>query len=68
VAVTQPDPARRNAMLADWDRAPGARAANPREEHLMPLHLAAGAAGMDIGRKTLEDHVLGMVESAFQFG
>lgn len=67
-AVTQGDPVRRDAMLATWDQAPGAREANPREEHLIPLHVVAGAAGEDRGTKTLEDHVMGAVESAFRFG
>jgi aromatic ring-opening dioxygenase catalytic subunit (LigB family) len=67
-AVTLDDPARRNAMLANWMQAPGARDANPREEHLIPLHVVAGAAGTDRGIKTLEDHVMGAVESAFRFG
>lgn len=67
-AVTQDDPARRDAMLAAWSEAPGARAANPREEHLIPLHVVAGAAGADRGVKTLEDNVMGAVESAFRFG
>lgn len=55
-------------MLAAWDQAPGAREANPREEHLIPLHVVAGAAGADRGVKTLEDQVMGAVESAFRFG
>lgn len=67
-AVTHEDPAVRHAMLAEWDQAPGARDANPREEHLIPLHVVAGAALADRGEKTLEDHVLGAVESAFRFG
>jgi aromatic ring-opening dioxygenase catalytic subunit (LigB family) len=67
-AVTCPDPTERNRMLAQWDTAPGARDANPREEHLIPLLVSAGAAGADIGVKTLEDRVMGAVESAFQFG
>ena len=33
-----------------------------------PLHVVAGAALADKGVKTLEDHVLGAVESAFTFG
>lgn len=66
--MTQHDPARRDAMLAAWDQAPGAREANPREEHLIPLHVVAGAAGADRGVKTLEDQVMGAVESAFRFG
>jgi len=55
-------------MLPAWDKAPGAREANPREEHLIPLHVVAGATGNDRGVKSLEDHVMGAVESAFTFG
>jgi 4,5-DOPA dioxygenase extradiol len=38
---TQPERERR---LADWDSAPEARYAHPREEHLLPLHVCAGMA------------------------
>lgn len=37
------DPARRRA-LREWERAPAARVAHAREEHLIPLMVAAGAA------------------------
>ncbi|MFQ5439490.1 MAG: dioxygenase, partial [Paracoccaceae bacterium] len=67
-AATNTDADERNRMLAAWDQAPGARDANPREEHLIPLHVVAGAALTDQGVKTLEDHVMGAVESAFRFG
>lgn len=67
-AVTQNDPVERDQMLANWSEAPKARDANPREEHLIPLHVIAGAANSDLGIKTLEDHVMGVVESAFTFG
>ena len=67
-AVTRRNPDERNKMLAAWEEAPGAREANPREEHLLPLHVAAGAALSDCGVKTLEDQVMGAVESAFTFG
>jgi len=67
-AITRKDPQERNALLAEWEQAPGAREANPREEHLVPLHVVAGAATNDRGVKTLEDHVMGAVESAFRFG
>ena len=67
-AVTRPDAAERDQMLAQWGAAPGARDANPREEHLIPLHVVAGAGLDDKGLKTLEDNVLGAVESAFTFG
>jgi aromatic ring-opening dioxygenase catalytic subunit (LigB family) len=65
--ATHPDPAERNRRLAEWSRAPGARAAAPREEHLIPLMVAAGAAGSDRGTKVFEGRVMGAVQSAFRF-
>lgn len=59
--------ARREQRLLDWADAPGGRAAHPREEHLLPLHVVAGAAGEDPGRKVFEDRVLGSVQSAYLF-
>jgi len=67
-AITRTDPEQRSQLLANWVVAPGARDANPREEHLIPLHVVAGAAESDQGRKILEDHILGAIESAFAFG
>jgi aromatic ring-opening dioxygenase catalytic subunit (LigB family) len=58
----------RVAGLIQWDKAPAGRDAHPREEHLLPLHVAVGAAGNDPGRRMLKDVVMGAVESAFQFG
>jgi len=66
--LTQVAPENRIKELAAWDKAPAARDAHPREEHLLPLHVAVGAAGRDPGRKTLTDVVMGAVESAFRFG
>ncbi len=66
--VTRADTDARDRLLSTWDQAPGARESNPREEHLVPLHVVAGAAGSDRGQKTLEDHVMGAIESAFRFG
>ncbi len=66
--LTNPDTVQRNAQLMSWTNAPSARLSHPREEHLIPIHVVAGAAGADVGKKTLEDTVLGAVESAFQFG
>jgi aromatic ring-opening dioxygenase catalytic subunit (LigB family) len=37
----------RTATLASWETAPSARIAHPREEHLLPLMVAAGAAERD---------------------
>ncbi len=61
-------PEKRNAMLSDWANAPSARIAHPREEHLIPLMVAAGAAGEDLGVKVFSDRVIGGTVSAFQFG
>jgi aromatic ring-opening dioxygenase catalytic subunit (LigB family) len=43
VVVNGP-PADRLDQLRQWDKAPSARRAHPREDHLMPLLVAAGAA------------------------
>jgi len=66
--LTSATPNERIAGLTQWDKAPAARDAHPREEHLLPLHVAVGAAGNDSGRRMLKDVVMGAVESAFQFG
>lgn len=42
-------PEEREEFLLSWSRAPMARAAHPREEHLLPLMVVAGAAGDDAG-------------------
>jgi aromatic ring-opening dioxygenase catalytic subunit (LigB family) len=62
------DPDRREAALCDWARAPGARACHPREEHLLPLMVAAGAARSEPGARTYADHIRGKAVSGFQFG
>ena len=58
----------RNAALSRWEHAPGARFAHPREEHLLPLMVAAGAAHEDPGMRVFGDEVMGARVSAFQFG
>jgi len=65
--VAQPS-TEREQRLADWAQAPGGRASHPREEHLLPLHVVAGAAGEQAGRQAFEDRVLGSMQSAFIFG
>jgi aromatic ring-opening dioxygenase catalytic subunit (LigB family) len=58
----------RAQRLIGWAQAPGGRASHPEEEHLIPLHVVAGAAGEDVGRRTFHDQVLGSAQSAFMFG
>lgn len=67
-AVTASSADARNAALIAWEAAPAARASHPREEHLLPLMVAAGAAGGDVGTKVFEDQVLGATVSGFRFG
>ena len=42
--MLQTPPAQRSQRLIDWEAAPAARMAHPREEHLLPLMVAVGAA------------------------
>ena len=66
--VSAPNQAARSAKLCEWVRAPSARDAHPREEHLLPLMVAAGAAGEDLGRQVFSDRIMGAKISAYRFG
>lgn len=66
--VCASDPDVRNAGLVAWTGAPAARACHPREDHLLPLMVAAGAAGRDVGRRTFADAIGGKAISCFAFG
>jgi len=67
-AISESDPARRNALLVDWQNAPGARLAHPREDHLMPLMVTAGAAGADTGHRLFLDEVASVAMASYEFG
>lgn len=58
----------RDAELANWEAAPQARLAHPREEHLLPLMVCAGAAGADQARIPYNGSVMGARLSAYHFG
>lgn len=58
----------RDARLAAWASAPAARLAHPREEHLLPLMVVAGAAGADRGTTAYNGAVWGKRLSAYHFG
>jgi aromatic ring-opening dioxygenase catalytic subunit (LigB family) len=66
-AVTRA-PSERDALLAAWTDAPAARASHPREEHLLPLMVIAGAAGDDAGRVDYRGTLLGLEFSGYAFG
>jgi aromatic ring-opening dioxygenase catalytic subunit (LigB family) len=58
----------RNERLTQWSSAPAARAAHPREEHLIPLMVASGAAGNDRAVVAFNDTFTGLMLSAYHFG
>lgn len=55
-------------MLAAWRSAPWAAFSHPREEHLIPLMVAAGAGGDAPGRRIFSREPMGAVIGAFRFG
>ena len=61
-------PEQRSTLLAGWQLAPGARDCHPRSEHLIPLMVAAGAAGDDLGTVVYREPVIGKPVLAAQFG
>jgi aromatic ring-opening dioxygenase catalytic subunit (LigB family) len=60
--------AERDRALTSWTKAPAARQAHPREEHLIPLHVVAGAAGDDKGVVAWAGKLVGLDLSAYSFG
>lgn len=60
--------ATRDRALLDWEKAPGARAAQPQEDHLLPLMVAAGAASGEPGHIDFHGHALNKPISGFRFG
>ena len=58
----------RDQLLEGWARAPAARQAHPREEHLLPLMVIAGAAGTDRGTIGFSGSMMGNRISAVHFG
>lgn len=58
----------RDQRLSDWASAPAARLAHPREEHLLPLMVIAGAAGADRARQPYNGKILDLRLSAYHFG
>jgi aromatic ring-opening dioxygenase catalytic subunit (LigB family) len=65
-AIESPEP-ERNALLRNWREAPFAAYAHPREEHLIPLMVAAGAGGEAPGKRVFTDEPMGAKISAYRF-
>jgi aromatic ring-opening dioxygenase catalytic subunit (LigB family) len=62
-------PAEREQRLLDWASAPSARMAHPREEHLLPLMVAVGAAYADPATCVYHEEAMfgGVTASSFRF-
>ena len=66
-SVTSDKPNEMKKRLTQWTSAPYARDAHPREEHLLPLMVCAGAAGPDRGKVTFSDRIMGAKVMAVEF-
>ncbi|PRC93051.1 DODA-type extradiol aromatic ring-opening family dioxygenase [Solimicrobium silvestre] len=68
--LIQSDSIRRVEKLLAWSQAPSARAAHPREEHLLPLMVALGAAQEDVASCVYHENTFmgGLTVSSFRFG
>ena len=69
-AVVLSTPLERSQKLKFWESAPKARKAHPREEHLIPLLVCAGAAQSDLCQRTFSENLTGwnVQTSCFKFG
>ena len=54
--LEQSDFEKRTGALASWEAAPSARVAHPREEHLLPLMVAVGAAERDAATRIYHEN------------
>lgn len=69
-SLVQSSPQERENHLRNWASAPSARQAHPREEHLLPLMVAVGAAGNDPGTCVYHESTFfgAITVSSFRFG
>jgi aromatic ring-opening dioxygenase catalytic subunit (LigB family) len=60
----------RSLRLRNWRQAPSARLAHPREDHLIPLMVAVGAAEEEYGVRVYHEESFfgGIAVSSFRFG
>lgn len=64
VTMLDSSPQERSARLTNWESAPSAREAHPREEHLIPLMVAVGAAEQERADRVYHDDLFGTVRSS----
>ena len=67
-AVALKNSRERGEKLLHWESAPSARLAHPREDHLLPLLVSAGAADMDAGRVLFSESVMKVPMTSYIFG
>ena len=69
-AAVESPPPERDFLLEHWARAPQAQLCHPpgAEEHLVPLLVAAGAAGDCAGERGYSERILETTISAYRFG
>ena len=66
-AAIESPASKRDVLLTNWRTAPFAAYAHPREEHLIPLMVAAGAGGEAPGKCIFTDEPMGATISAYRF-
>lgn len=66
-AVEQP-PEKRQQAMAELVKRPDARKAHPSFEHLLPVHIGAGAAGEDLGKQLFTKPEGSMSWAQYKFG
>ena len=57
----------RKQKLIDWRKAPSAKWAHPREEHLLPLMVNVGATDGAVGQRIYEDYYMDFKMGAYLF-
>jgi aromatic ring-opening dioxygenase catalytic subunit (LigB family) len=69
-ALVEATPSERETRLLAWSAAPAARQAHPREDHLIPLMVAVGAAENEKATVVYHEENLlgGVTASSFRFG
>lgn len=67
-AVEEADPAVRRERMAAVTKRPDAKQAHPWMDHLMPVYVAAGAAGEDKGVQTWTFHEASFAWAQYRFG
>lgn len=67
-SAVEQKPADREAAMAELLKRPDARQAHPSFEHLLPIHIAAGAAGEDAGSRLWTLPEGSMAWAQFRFG